>query len=224
MYRQSMGQMPTLQDLQSLYEVDESSGLKVIDYSYKSQVVAVLNKLNFQATSPIGPTIFGVAAYVLASSGQTWVNEFVHNGYMVMIDLMTVTTGALNVIATKEPHVIASQAGPDGKYVMIDGPPALATQAQQLIQSGQVSSNVCPPGTAPGADGKCYEIPGGVTDQPANGGGNSGDGQQQVPPAQTVKKSGADAPSWLLPILFVGGGIAVVAIAIVAKNKQSTRY
>lgn len=185
-----MGQMPGTEELMApLLQTDEQSGLVVIAYDKQALAVQTLEMMSFQPdASAVADPIQGQASFIVVGGGSSWVRDYVAQGYMVMINLASVSTASPRMMMTRDPRTIAQFATRGGGYAMVKGPSELAIQAAAFA-APPAPAPTCPPGTAwAPAQQQCVPYPPGAQDQP---------------PAAAAR---AAAPKWLLPVA-IGAGV-----------------
>ncbi|GAG32528.1 unnamed protein product, partial [marine sediment metagenome] len=187
-HRDGLGAVPgTEQLLAPLLDVEEKSGLVSVADDKRPMAVQALQLMVFApdqaaATDPIS----GQASFVVGSTGSPWVQAYVGQGYMVMVNLASVSTGNPRLMMTKTPKTIVYYAKRGGGYAMVAGPPALAVAASQLA-------------TQPEACQAGYVRKKGVcTPMVLNG---KGPPQTNGQPAAAA----AEAPKWLVPVAIAAG-------------------
>jgi hypothetical protein len=180
--------------LGTLLDTEERSGLVAVKNDKRAYAVQALEVLHFQQTSAQGvDPIVGQASYILGSGSQQWVTSLTSQGWMVMIATASVPSGAIQVIATKDPKTIAYYATAAQGYAMVDGPAELAVAAQNY----KLASS-CPAGTSfDSATGQCKSL--------AQGGSST-----------AAAKASAGTPEWVVPVA-IGAGVLVVGYLILKK-------
>lgn len=145
----SLGQLPAVEQLlQPTY----INGLARVPSGQVAMVKVALNTMTFQATPEIHlGGVKGTATLILGGGMNPWVDELVGKGMVVMVQRASIPSGVLQVLGSVEPASVAMLAGePLGAYVIIDGPPALIGQAEQLKGMVPLPPEPQPPPTTPG--------------------------------------------------------------------------
>jgi len=133
-HRAGLGQVPaTDQLLAPLLDVEQKSGLVSVADDKRPMAVQALQLMVFAPDQTAqGDPITGQASFVMGSAGSPWVQSYVDQGYMVMVNLASVSTANPRMMMTRSPETIAHYAKQGGGYAMVAGPSALANQAAQL--------------------------------------------------------------------------------------------
>lgn len=202
----------TLQDIIKNMDayIDSSSGIQVAKPEVKPEIMTTLNSMSFVADDDEvdGPTITGQANFIVFSLGDAWATEYLKDGYAILIDKASVSSGQPKVVLTQIAGVILDHAYVGGPFAVVDAPPALLAQAQQLAH--QPPTGPVPP-PVPGSTGPGPTLPG-PTVPPG----------PMIPtqPSQPAGTSASDKiPSWVIPTMAGVGVVALIAAAVALGKK-----
>jgi hypothetical protein len=186
--------------LDPLLDTETTTGLVAVRQDAVTPAVAALQSMSWEpGTGPEG-VLWGKATYLPGPNAKSgdWVNQFVGQGYMVMVEVGTVSAGSPNVAATKIPAAIVALCTAKGGWAMLTGPVELVVAAQQLLLTA-------PPPPDPVA--ACY----------AGGGMWDGESSKCIPRSS----SGAPPPeknSWILPVAVIGGVVVVAGLLLLGQR------
>lgn len=185
---QILGQIQSL--LGQMIVVDDTGMQSVTQPTY---VASALDQLELKILADVGELVEGQAGMPSSYPNAPWITNRVNQGYVVMVNPASLTTGKLSVRLAKNAYVVATSTGQElgpASYVIVQGPPGVIAAARQVRQS------VVPPAQPPPAQPPIVVPP--VVEPPI-----------QPPPGPP----GAPPPSWweanknwVKPAAAIGGG------------------
>lgn len=185
---------------------EQRNGLWIVASLAEPLIARLLTTMAFNPATP-DSTAGVISAFVgtpapPAVSAATFVNSQNSTGSAVLVEMASVQTGVLNVIAVHDAATIASAAsGASGKWALInDQPTALVGAAAALVAGGKVQ-----PGQQP--------LPTIVPDQPS-----PSPGTPTVVPAPAV---GLTAQPWFKPAAIGFGALVLIGVVVVATRKKT---
>jgi hypothetical protein len=215
-----LGQLPIppqiVAQIQSLFGqlvvVDDTGMQRVSQPEYAT---SALDQLELQVTAnALDELIEGQAGLPTSYPNVPWVQNRVNQGYVVMVNPASISTGKLLVRMTKQPAVIAASAGQElgpASYVIVQGPPATIEAAHQ-IRHGVVAPPQVPPGQPPVVvpPAPPYDFPPGTPPGPH--------GQPPGTPPTTPPGWWDQNKGWAIPAAAVGGG-GLLLLYVISRDR-----
>lgn len=192
-FGQPQGPLPPLPQL-----VVTDGGLQVVESNLSALALQAYNATSLSISSQTASTIRGTASVVVNVLGSGWASSWIGKGYVVMVEIASVESGASGILISNSPQEVRASAQSGAPYVIIGGPPAVvaAARAVPIVEPCPDAMVMTPTG--------CQPIPGGVDDGPKNG----------------IQKAEAGLPQWVVPVAVGVGALAIAAYVMNARSKR----
>jgi len=211
-----------------VFTTEQRDGMVFVQPTAKEPAIAALDLLVFNGTPDATSTnVTGSAEMPAGAPAGSWVQDYVTNGYVVMVDMGQggqVHAPPYMVACSKDPQAVASTAAIGKNVCIIDGPASVIAAASSIAMASAPASasTQCPGGAVwvPGLN-QCVASASGTPNIPWLPGiptivpGVTPASQQAA--AQPIP--GAPTSKWVVPVLLAAGALVVVGIVYETTKK-----